>query len=173
MRAFYAFFSLAFLFRSNDYWKLTHRFKYKYNDAYTLGSEIGNGRTPGYFRFNALSAAQVKDLAAYCADKGMTLRDFLFNKIGFNPAENNDNCYLLTGSQTIKREKGMCFGYCAAPEWDTCKAINMNKVGAKDQTINVWANNSASDKKPCNDITFLCFSVEDDAVATGLVLVKK
>ena len=100
----------------------------------------------------------MKDLAAYCADKGMTLRDFLFNKIGFNPAENNDNCYLLTGPQTIKREKGMCFGYCAAPEWDTCKAINMNKAGSKDQTINVWRNSSANDKTLFNDVTFVGFS---------------
>ena len=129
--------------------------------------------TPGYFKTNALSAAQVKDLAAYCTDKGKTLKDFLLNTVGFTATVKSNNCYLLTGSQSVKHEKGMCFGYCAAPEWDTCKAINMNKAGAKDQTINVWANNSASDKKPCNDITFLCFSVEDDAVATGLVLVKK
>jgi len=105
-------------------------YRKKENDVYTLkdGSHDVK-KTPAYFAVNALSAAQIKDLEAYCTEKGMTIKDFLLSVVGFTATVNSENCYLLSGPQSVKLG-GYDVPRMVQSEWYICKAVNMNKSRA-------------------------------------------
>jgi len=103
-----------------------------------------NFRSPdrGAFQIKALtqyamSKEQVENIAKYCSDKKITIRQYFQNVVGFQfidcgfPNLNFEkNCYLLVGPQTVQYNSKL------EPYYD---CININEVGATSERIYMWS----------------------------------
>ena len=87
----------VFVYKGHSSIRLSRELLVKVNFA--KGYVKYNCATPDFMSRNPLSASQVKDLADYAAEKGMTLFDFLFNKMQFTPV-----CYSKSEVAQFQKE---------------------------------------------------------------------